>query len=104
MAPGSDMRRSRSEVQSVLPLIVCPLIHGVLLGDTPSQRSPRSFHLAVFTHPGLTKRCQQDDPPTWGYPVRHPNSVAFQVEPQLPQLAVELLRVRLTEERSFLRQ
>jgi hypothetical protein len=63
--------------------------------------SPRD--LGNLSHPRLRKHCQQHDPPLWRDPVRHPYRPAVQVEAQLPQLAVELARVGLAEERSSIR-
>lgn len=51
---------------------------------------------------GAWERREQDDPPAARDPVRHTHRLPIQMEPQLAELAVQLRRVRLTQQRTFL--
>src|SRR5206468_2054160 len=72
--------------------------HSVPLNHATLERLACPLDLSALPHPALPKHRQQDDPPVRGYPVRHAHRVAVQVEPQLSQLAIQLLGVRLAEQ------
>lgn len=76
-----------------------------MLGLHASEhRLLRPCHLRAIPVLGLGKDRQQDDPPSRSDPVRDPNCLAAQIEPQLAQLAVKLFGVRLGEQDSSLDQ
>ena len=91
--PAAPASHPAATSQSLLAV----LVHRVLLGDAPSQRPPRPIDLLGLPHPGLGEYRQQDNPPPRRDPIGHPHRSAAQVEPQLPQLALKLTRVRLAQ-------
>jgi hypothetical protein len=55
----------------------------VLVIHAPAQCFTGPLDFAVLSHPGLEKNCQEDDPSTWGNPVRDPHRLSIKMEAQL---------------------
>lgn len=68
----------------------------MLFRQAPLQRATRPLHLADLPHPGLHEHRQQDDPPTGRDPLGDAHRLTVQMEPKLPELAVELPGVPVT--------
>lgn len=74
------------------------------LGGAPLVGPPSSIDLAAFPLPGLHEHGEQNDPASRSDPVRDPRRPSAEVEPQLSELAIQLLRERLIEQRPHLQE
>jgi hypothetical protein len=72
------------------------------LGDAQSHCPLGPLDLGFFAHSLLLEHRQQDDAPTRRDPVADPHRLPLKVEAQLPELAVELPRVRLIQQDAML--
>jgi hypothetical protein len=72
------------------------------LSNALLHRPPRSIDLGALPTLGLREHGQQNDSPSRRDPIRHPNRPSDQKEPQLAELAVQLARVRLVQQRAEL--
>lgn len=73
-------------------------------GQAPVQSPPCAVYFRRLALTRLSENRQEDDAPFAADPVRQSGLSSLQVKPQFAQLAVELSRVGLTEQRSLLGQ